>query len=339
MYRFNYTVKISATYQWILEVAPEGLFYHDVSGLYNHGPDRVTKQEISDFWKYGPVLPIPDPALRTRLLDIIRDEFRPDNGTLQEPPFPILAYPRYDNPPQWVDGDFRVSDFVILRDYGIEYGRENFHDGLVWNGFVSFEHCLTRPEFAQKQLGYPVWEDIISRLPDRGNIEFPGQPVIPAHPVVEKTELKRRIEALDDPAQPEAKNDLADWAGNASDLNRFDAAQALWEKNQPEESVRLLLSLLAMDDPEHYWRNVVFNVLFKRYNSRTAREWVVQCLHGERDDYFKKAADVLRMWGLFENAKLNAPALLAALNWIDKERGTAEFRAAAGKVKNILDNG
>ena len=332
MHRFNYTVKITDTYQWELEINPSGLFYKDVSGLYNQSPDRITSQEISDFWTYGPLLPVPDPDIRKRLLDIIRKDYHPGS----EAHFPLLEYPVYAIPPMWTSGDFRASDFVIMRDYGLEYGRENFHDGLVHLGFVSFEYCLTKPEFAQQRLGYAVWEDAISRMPDRGDVRLPVKTVILPHPSVEKAELQRRIAALDDPGQPDAERALIEWAGSAVALNRFDAAQALWERNRGEESVSLLLSLLEEEDPEHYWRNIVFNILYKRYSSRTVRNRIIQCLEGEREDYFKKAVDALRMWSLFENTKLAEPGLLQALSWENKVQGAAGFREAVKKVDLLI---
>lgn len=33
-----------------------------------------------------------------------------------------------------------------MRDYSIEWGRQNFRDGLVFLGFLSCEQCLTRKD-------------------------------------------------------------------------------------------------------------------------------------------------------------------------------------------------
>jgi hypothetical protein len=334
---FLYTAKITNTYQWALEINREGLFYKDISGMYSPAPDRVTAQGFSDFWFYGPLLPIPDPDIRKRIIVMIRNAFEQVGGVAYHAHFPLLEYPAFANMPHWNFGDHVSSDFVNMRDFGVDFGSQNFHDGPVYTGFISFEHCLARPEFARRILNNEVWEDIVSRMPDRGNIPLADNLSIPPHPSIEKEVLKNMVASLDDPAKPDAEHDLETWAAGATALNRMDAAQALWEKRQSEESVTLLLSLFKEDDPEHYWRNVVFNILYKRYSSHTARQWMIQCLLGDREDYFQKSLDGLRFWGLFENTKLAYPALFASLTWSDKQQGTEEFREVVEKMEKLLD--
>jgi len=161
---FSYTTRVSNIYQWELEVNAGGLFYKDISGCYSQLKNHVTKQEFSDFWFFGPSMPIPDLETRKWLVDAIREALSDPDRSLARSHFPLFEYPRYANPPMWEDGDYIASNFVLMRDYGLEYGNQNFHDGLVHLDFFPFEYCLTLPEIAREKLGENVWEDIHRRL-------------------------------------------------------------------------------------------------------------------------------------------------------------------------------
>ncbi|MBK6622857.1 MAG: hypothetical protein IPG32_19080 [Saprospirales bacterium] len=161
---FSYTTKVSNTSLWELEVRQDGLFYKDISPCYSQMKNQVYPQSFSDYWFYGPLMPLPDPETRKWLVDAIRRAFRGGGEALAGSHFPLFDYPKYANPPGWIDGDYLVSDFVYMRDYGLDYGAQNFHDGLVYIAFISFEYCLTKPEFAAKALGQEVWEDVKDRI-------------------------------------------------------------------------------------------------------------------------------------------------------------------------------
>ena len=60
----TYSLKISKTYNWKLVLNSEGIFYHDITPLYGQIPGQVFEQLFSDFWLYGPLVPVPD--LKTR---------------------------------------------------------------------------------------------------------------------------------------------------------------------------------------------------------------------------------------------------------------------------------
>lgn len=61
---FKYAIKITNTYQWTLTINKEGFFYKDLSGQFSPRPGSVYEQLFSDFWFYGPLMPLPN--LHTR---------------------------------------------------------------------------------------------------------------------------------------------------------------------------------------------------------------------------------------------------------------------------------
>ena len=96
----------------------------------------------------------------------------------------------------------------------------------------------------------------------------------------------------------------------------------------------LLLGLLP--NPDAYWRDYVFNTFAKMPDSEAVRDWILKCLNGDNAVYFRKSVDVLRMWGMFGNPRLNDENLLRPLNWAEKEMHSVAFREALKKVSNIL---
>ena len=143
---FNYTTIISGASRWNLKFNRNGLKFHDIDNHYG-ASEKLYEQNLADFWFYGPALPIPDPALREQLVQVIRNALYQHGVSHPDSHFPLMGYPSFIIYPDWVDGDYVASNFVILRSYGIEYGRQNFHDGLVWLSFLSYEQCLTRSDF------------------------------------------------------------------------------------------------------------------------------------------------------------------------------------------------
>ena len=148
--KFKYSIKITDTYQWTLTINAEGLFYKDVSGQFSPAPGTVYEQLFSDFWFYGPLMPLPDLYTRKWIIAKIRNAFIQAGSSASYQHFQCIEYPDFPvSPLQWTDGDDKVSDFVTVRDYGIEWGRTNWRDGLVYLNFLSFEHFLnvTLPEY------------------------------------------------------------------------------------------------------------------------------------------------------------------------------------------------
>ena len=160
---YTYETKISDSYKWQLEISASGILYKDISGSYGL-PGAVYEQTLADFWFYGPLMPVPDITLRSGLLDQIKAGVGQSGFSFLESHFPLITYPDFIRPPEWVDGDYIVSDFVIMRPYGVEYGRQNFHDGLVFLSFASYEHCLTRSDVGGQILTLEIIASIKEEL-------------------------------------------------------------------------------------------------------------------------------------------------------------------------------
>ncbi len=287
--KFSHSTTIRDTYSWAVEIREDGVYYVDMSGMYSQKPRHVTAQGFSDFWFYGPLLPVPDRLLRQQLIEALRAAFRSADGLAYNAHFPLLDYPKYENYPRWNSGDYVASDFVNMRAFGVDYGRQNFRDGLVYHGFISFEHCITRPEFARRVLGDEVWADIIQEF---GYTYTPADTTPQAGP----PPLSKRIAAWKETHDPEIEQELIERALTASALDRQEISNLLWRHNQNEAAVKILLSLLEEKDPDDYWRNYVFRMLFDMAGSPAARAWIDECLNGSNEIYRKKAADVQFIW-------------------------------------------
>jgi hypothetical protein len=161
---WKYTTKISDTYHWELTLTPEGVYYKDVSGVYWNPPGRVSEQILSDFWFYGPLLPIPDLKPRQWLTAHIRNAFLQAGSPAFYAHFKLFEYPSLKNPVIWEEGDHKAQDFVCLRQYGIEIGRTTWYDGLVWLNFLSFERFLADPSAYQTYLTPKTREEISRHL-------------------------------------------------------------------------------------------------------------------------------------------------------------------------------
>ena len=143
---FKYSVKVTDTYNWVLTINSDGLVYKDISGQFSPRPGTVYEQLFSDFWFYGPLMPLPDLYTRKWIIAKIRNAFIQAGSPASYRHFQFFEYPNFPvSPLQWTDGDDKVSDFVTVRDFGIEWGRSNWHDGLVYLNFLSFEHFLNVP--------------------------------------------------------------------------------------------------------------------------------------------------------------------------------------------------
>ncbi|MCK6695047.1 MAG: hypothetical protein L6Q97_23475 [Thermoanaerobaculia bacterium] len=145
--QFKYTTKVVDTYHWQLTINSEGLFYTDISGEFDPTPGKVTEQLFSDFWFYGPCRPLPDLHTRKMLVAAIRNAFLQAGSPASYKHFTLFEYPApSETLMRWEEGNEKASDFVIVRPYGIETGRKNWYDGLVYLKFLSFEQFLHLPE-------------------------------------------------------------------------------------------------------------------------------------------------------------------------------------------------
>ncbi len=120
----------------------------------------------------------------------------------------------------------------------------------------------------------------------------------------------------------------------APERERQSIALTLWEDYKSEKSVDVLLSLLDLPDP--YWRDFVFTTLGRMTESRAARDWVWQCLRGDREIYFSKAVDVVRWWTVEGKVQTADPDVLRQLTWANKTQAPAAIGPALEQVKKAI---
>lgn len=148
---YEYTTQVTDTYQWEFVLQAEGLFYKDISGEY--GPaGKVYEQLFSDYWFYGPLMPLPDLHTRKWVIAHIRNAFLQAGSPSSYQHFDLFEYPKLNDQLYWETGDASVQDFLVLRAHGIEYGRTNWRDGLVFVDYLSFERFLTQPSAGEAYL-------------------------------------------------------------------------------------------------------------------------------------------------------------------------------------------
>jgi hypothetical protein len=139
--QYEYTIQDATKSQWGLQLNSLGLFFEDKNGKYNGTPGTVYHQVLSDFWFHGPSYPIPELATRQWLVAHIRNAFR-QIGPVSRKHFPLMEYPQLFENKVWEEGNADAAAFVMLTPYGLETGRSNWHDGLVYLHFISFERML-----------------------------------------------------------------------------------------------------------------------------------------------------------------------------------------------------
>lgn len=371
---FKYVTVVSETRDWELDVNHNGLYFKDVSGDYGY-KGAITSQCFSDFWFYGPILPIPDLQMRKQIVANLRNTFRQVGGPAYQGHFELFEYPIFPNPIHWKFGDHVASDFVILRNYGIEYGSENWHDGLVYLQFISFEHCIFRNNATNLIFTEEVRQEILQKMrrvrkpsttlfgvereenevSKRLFMENGGQihrihldgfgDVYKATPEeearwreelianykerlkVETNEvvLKSLVESLRYLGVSDMEKILIERAAQANSRDRQTIAIVLWNDGIGEESTDVLLSLLAEEDPDSYWRDFVFSSLLRRRKSEKAREWLVGCLDGDNPVYFRKAVDIFVMWAFNGEIAVNGKQLGMALTLENRANATDEY--------------
>ena len=150
---YTYTTRVTNTYQWELTINSNGLFYKDLTPEYSQWSGKVHEQLFSDFWFYGPLLPIPDLVIRKQIIAQISTAFLKTDNPILDTHFELFEYPMLHEKLSWEIGEINilVQDFVIVRAYGIESGRSNFRDGVYLN-YTSFERFLTQPNVDKSYL-------------------------------------------------------------------------------------------------------------------------------------------------------------------------------------------
>ena len=379
--QFEYSIKISQTYHWELSVTPEGLFYKDISPLYGQMPGMVHEQLFSDFWFYGPMMPLPDLGIRQQVVANIRNAFL-QIGPVSQKHFQLFEYPVFANTPQWEDGDHKCQDYIIMRSFGIEYGRTNWHDGLVYAGFISFERFLADPVALERLISPKLRKEIQELLkvkeppmreePDPKKAEWKqmymenggmhhyifrdyGDAYKPS-PVDEfiwnrelLDELTQRLKTIDHysgfqyianvlryHSVPNVEEILVETAKGPNLKARQAIAQVLGEDLKSEKVVDVLLSLLEFGHKESYWQDYVFSSFGRLRQNKGVQQFIIQCLQGDDEMLFKKAVDVLSLWGIKGDQALTDRQLLLSLNWPDACANDPELRQSLEKVIKII---
>ena len=299
--------------------------------------------------------------------------------------FELFDYPSLPIDRYWQEGDANRQSFVNLRPFGLEYGEQNWRDGLVYSGFFSFEHFLTRPQTVAKQISPEIRTEIEEFLStrngavksqephsdstaemkkifmenggirhyiyrDRGDSYNPSaadeslwrQELIEQYvqrlgTTDNKTSLRFITEALVYHKVEKVDDTLFEVARTASPKSR----QAIWEvlneffPGSPNEEI--LISLLQFAEQDSYWRDFVFHAFFKMRGNRGVQHFLIECLRGNDETHFKKAVDVLRMWGIYGEKILMDRDLLDGLNWEVAKADGEDFLKSLERIVRLFD--
>lgn len=289
--------------RWELTINGLGLFYKDISGEYYYPSGHVSEQLFSDFWFYGPLEPVPELKLREKILGQLRDAFLNPEGPAAKAHFELFEYPTLtDSSLYWEEGDYKRNDFVAVRSNGIESGYSTWRDTQPMVGFISFERFLHEPPGPYTSFTPEIRtkiEQFLGRKSafNRSKNEAPEPPK---------------------PPTPREKMDLSE-ALLKADLNSVKGAETL-------------ISLLEYAAEDSYWLNYVFNCSFKLRGNKTVENFIVACLQGENEVYFKKAVDVLQMWGIYGDHFFQNRTLFLQLNWEDATANDPSYREILQKI-------
>jgi len=132
---------------------------------------------------------------------------------------------------------------------------------------------------------------------------------------------------------------LCEAAKSALPKAKMALTKLLYEKYDPERGVEIHLTLLELEEQDSYWRDYVFRILFQQRSTRVAQRFVVQCLRGDNELHFRKAVDVLQMWGYYGDKALTDIEFLRSLNWQDACAADPNFTKALDKVIRITVDG
>ncbi|MFN0175956.1 MAG: hypothetical protein ACKVU0_14995 [Saprospiraceae bacterium] len=305
---YIYPSATNSTHRWELTINKLGLFYTDISGEYYYPPGHVFEQLFSDFWFYGPLQPIPELSMREKIVGLIRDAFLSPDGRAAGAHFELFEYPELDDSSLfWEEGDHNRKDFVAVRSNGIELGYSTWRDPqpMVW--FISFERFLHEPPHPNTRFTAEIRAKIEHFLDRKSGFNRSSKEEAPEPP---------------QPPTPREKMDLAETMLKAD--------------SNSEKGAEVLISLLEYDAEESYWRNYVFSYCFKLRGNKKVGNFILKCLQGDIEIHFKKAVDVLQMWGFYGDKSLQDRALLLQLNWEDATANDPEFRGALEKIVRIV---
>lgn len=297
---FLYSSTPGSNKPWELTVNGLGLMFKDLSGEYYYPPGKVTEQLFSDFWFYGPIQPVPELSLREKIVGFMKEAFLNPACPAAAAHFELFEYPVLtDSGLYWEEGDHVRSDFVAVRSHGIEYGYSTWRDVQPMVGYLSFERFLNEPPPPYTSITPGMRAAIEEFLGRKSTFNRAAQEEAPSSPK---------------PPTPREQMDLAE--------------HLLKSDPTSEKGAEVLISLLRYELEESYWRNYVFQYCFKLRGNKKVQSFLIECLRGDNEVLFKKAVDVLQMWGFYGDKAFQNRALMQALNWEDATANDPSFREA-----------
>ncbi len=294
----TYFVPSGNNHNWEIQVSQQGLFFKDIKGQYGF-PPKTIEQIFSDYFFFGPPVPIPDVELRIELLKHIQMAFLKPSLPVSSMHFPLFEYPKLITPQLWESGDWKSGSFVRMGDYGVEFGETNWRDGLTYISFISFEQILQRTDIPDWALSQEILFQIRMHLMDEvPNLKF-------------RSEVRVQMEKVQ--IESAKKEVLVD---TNSPGYRQDKALKMWKEDKDEASVDIFLTLL--EETDSYWTNFVFNQFGRMFESQKVKKFVSECLSGNDEKFYKKAFGVLQLWHIRGNIPWLSREIFMSLEWSKK---------------------
>ncbi len=131
------------------------------------------------------------------------------------------------------------------------------------------------------------------------------------------------------------KETLLERAATANDRDKQTIVIVLGRVFDDADSVNQLVSLLNLE-PADYWLDFVFKSFFYMFKNPAAKLFITNCLKGDNEAYFKKAVDVVQMWGYLGDNKLLDKELMNGLTWERKQLDGGFFPVALKQVIEII---
>ncbi|MBK7426889.1 MAG: hypothetical protein IPI60_07580 [Saprospiraceae bacterium] len=291
----TYSLGSENTQNWEIQAGPGGLFFKDIDGHYGFSP-KTYEQIFSDFFFFGPPVPIPDIEIRIELLKFIQMAFTKPLSPVSSMHFPLCEYPKLITPQLWESGDWKSGSFVRMGDDGVTFGETNWRDGLSYFSFISFEQILQRADIPD----WAISPEILIEIRGYLMAEVPNLKI---RPEVRAQMEKVKVES----AKKEVQVDTN------SPGYRQDIALKMWKEDKDEESVNIFLSLL--EETDSYWTNIVFSQFGRMFESQKVKKFIRECLEGTDEKLYKKAFGVLQLWHMHGDMPWLNREIFMALDW------------------------
>ncbi len=303
----KYILTSGSTHHWEIQAGPGGLFFKDIDGHYGF-PPKTYEQIFSDFFFFGPPVPIPDVELRIELLKFIQMAFTKPLNPVSSMHFPLFEYPKLITPQLWESGDWKSGSFVRMGDDGVHFGETNWRDGLSFISFISFEQIIQRTDIPDWAISPEILLEIRLHL----MAEVPNLKIRP--------EVRAQMENFQLKSTAEVKKE----EDTNSPGYRLDQALKMWKEDKDEASVEIFIGLLAETDS--YWTNIVFSQFGRMFESLKVKKFIRECLLGNDEKLYKKAFGVLQLWHIHGDMPWLSREIFMALDWQEKLKNDPIFK-------------